>query len=274
MKKILLLCDGDNFPSGAIRFIKNMREQGPLFVKGLFITPVDITEMIPVGFMPVSGPYVKLKEEEKLLVQKSQDKFVDALKNLGIKYEIHPQIGEWNHSLFVRESRFADLVVISEELFCSNTMESQPNYFMTEALRASECPVVVVPENFRSIERLAFAYDGGKECMHAIKQFVYLFPELADLPTHFVHIKEEETDEIPEKGLLGEYTYSHFEAQYTSKLHFDPKRYLTSWLENKKNVFLVSGSFSRSAVSNTFKKSFVEHVIGEHTCPLFIAHFS
>jgi hypothetical protein len=274
MKKILMLCDGDNFPSGAVQFIKNMREQGPLYVKGLFITPVDITEMIPVGFMPVSGPYVKLKEEERQLVKKSQDKFVDAFKNIGIKYEIHPQIGEWNHNLFVRESRFADLVVISEELFCSSSMESQPNYFMVEALRASECPVVVVPENFKSIERLAFAYDGGKECMHAIKQFVYLFPELADLPTHFVHIKEEEADEIPEKGLLGEYTYSHFEAQYTSKLHFDPKRYLTSWLENKKNVFLVSGSFSRSAVSNTFKKSFVEHVIEEHTCPLFIAHFS
>ena len=117
---------------------------------------------------------------------------------------------------------------------------------------------VVVPENFKSIERLAFAYDAGKESMHAIKQFVYSFPDLADLPAHFVHIKEEVTDEIPERGLLGEYTFSHFEAQYTSKLHFDPKRYLTSWLENKKNVFLVSGSFSRSAVSNTFKKSFAE----------------
>jgi len=73
---------------------------------------------------------------------------------------------------------------------------------------------------------------------------------------------------------LREYTFSHFEAQLTSKLHFDPKKYLTSWLGNKKNVFLVSGSFSRSVVSNTFKKSFAENVIAEHTCPIFIAHFS
>jgi len=109
--------------------------------------------------------------------------------------------------------------------------------------------------------------------MHAIKQFVYLFPDLIDLPSDFVHIKNETADVIPEKELLAEYTFSHFEAQYTSKLHFDPKKYLTSWPGTKKNVFLFSCYFSRSAVSNTFKKSFAENVIAEHTCPLFIAHF-
>ena len=98
MKKILLLCDGDNFPSGAIRFIKNMREHGPFVCQRTFFQPVDIPEMIPVGFMPVSGPYVKLKEQEKELVHKSQHKFVEAFESAGIKYEIHPQIGEWNRS--------------------------------------------------------------------------------------------------------------------------------------------------------------------------------
>jgi len=274
MKKILLLCDGGNFPSGAVQFIRNMREQGPLYVKGLFVEPTDFLEMIPVGFIPVAGPYVKMKEEETLLVQNSRSRFIDAFENVGIKYQIDPHTGEWDRDLFTRESRFADMVVISEELFCSNGLESQPNFYMMEALRASECPVIVVPENFKGIEHLAFAYDGGKECMHAIKQFVYLFPEYTDLPADFVHIKDEAADEIPERELLGEYTYTHFEAQYTSKLHFNPKKYLTSWLGKKKNVFLVSGSFSRSMVSNTFRKSFVEHVIAEHTCPLFIAHFS
>jgi hypothetical protein len=274
MKKILLLCDGDNFPTGAIRFIRNMRENEPLYVKGIFFNPIDVQEMIPAGFIPVAGPYLKLKEEEKKLVQISQNKFKEAFEHAAIKYEVHPHIGDWNRELFVKESRFADFVIISEELFCSNQPEAQPGYIMIEALRASECPVVVVPENFTSVERLALAYDGGKESMHAIKQFVYLFPNLLDLPAEFVHIKKEITNEIPEQSLLGEYTFSHFEAQYTSKLHFDPKKYLTSWLGYKRNVFLVSGSFSRSAVSNTFKSSFAVHVIAEHTCPIFIAHFS
>jgi hypothetical protein len=272
MKKILLLCDGDNFPAGATRFIRQIREVEPVYVKGLFMNPVDFVEMIPLGFIPVSGPYERFKQEEKQMVIKSQDDFISAFENTGIKYEIHPHIGEWDRDLFVRESRFADLVVISEELFCSNTTKIQPNYFMIEALRSSESPVVVVPENFKCIDHLAFAYDGGKQSMHAIKQFTYLFPNLTDLPAEFVHIKEDATDKIPERALLAEYTFSHFEMQHTSKLHFDPKKYLTSWLGTRKNVFLVSGSFSRSAVSNTFNKSFSELVIAEHSCPIFIAH--
>jgi hypothetical protein len=274
MKKILLLCDGDHFPSGAVRFIRQIRESEPVYVKGMFFTPVDILEMIPVGFIPISGPYVKLKESEQLLVKKSQEKFAEAFENAGIKYDIHPYEAAWDVDLLKTESRFADLVVVSEELFCINIMETQPNYFMTEALRASECPVVVIPENFKYVERLAIAYDGEKESMHAIKQFVYLFPELAELPSEIVHIKEETSDDVPNLDLLREYTFSHFQSQYTSKLHFDPKKYFTTWLKEKKNVLLIAGSFSRSSFSNNLRKSFAENIIAEHTCPIFIAHFS
>ena len=52
MKKILLLCDGDNFPSGATRFIRQMRENEPIYVKGLFMNPIDVLDMMPVGFIP------------------------------------------------------------------------------------------------------------------------------------------------------------------------------------------------------------------------------
>jgi hypothetical protein len=175
--------------------------------------------------------------------------------------------------IFKTESRFSDLVLISEELFCQNVPETQPNYFMTEVLRTSESPVLVIPEDFKNIERLAIAYDGEKESMYAIKQFVYLFPDLADLQTEIVHIKEEATDEIPNLDLLKEYSFSHFESQYTSKLHFDAKTYFTSWLKERKNVLLISGSFSRSVFSNILRKSFAEKIIAEHTCPLFVAHF-
>ena len=129
MKKILLLCDGDNFPSGAIRFIRQMRETERIYVKGMFFTPVDTLELIPVGFIPVSGPYAKLKENEHATVRQSQKQFAEAFESAGIKYDIHSYESAWDVDLFQKESRFSDLVVISEELFCKNIMEAQPNYF-------------------------------------------------------------------------------------------------------------------------------------------------
>jgi len=274
MKKILFLCDGENFPKGAFRFIKQIREDETIFAKGLFFSPIDAEQMIPVGFIPVAEPYVKLKAQEKMIIQKSKEQFVEGCESNGIKYQVHTYEGSWDRELFVKESRFADLVVISEELFCQDAQNTQPNYFMEEALRASECPVVVVPENFRKIERLAVAYDGGKEAMFALKQFVYLFPDYVDMPADFVHIKNVEEDNIPDKDLLQEYTGSHFESLFASKLHFDPKKFFASWLENKKNVLLVAGAYSRSAFSNVFKKSFAGDLIAKHSCPIFIAHFS
>ncbi len=274
MKKILLLCDGDHFPSAAIRFISQIRETEPVSVKGMFFTSVDTLEMIPVGFIPVSEPFIKLKEQEMSEIHQSKRKFVDALEHTAIKFDMDPCEGPWDVNKFKTESRFSDLVIISGELFCKNLPEDQPNYFMTEMLRSSESPVLLIPENFKNIQRLAIAYDGEKESMHAIKQFVYLFPDLADLQTEIVHIKQDATDEIPNLQLLKEFTSSHFESQYTSKLHFDPKSLFTSWLEERKNVLLISGSFSRSAFSNMLRKSFVEKIIAENTCPIFIAHFS
>jgi hypothetical protein len=132
--------------------------------------------------------------------------------------------------------------------------------------------VIVVPENFRAIERVAIAYDGKKESMFALRQFANLFPNLMELPADVVHIRNDKDEEIPDRDLLLEYTKAHFEAQYTSKLHFDPKKYFANWLDDKKNVFLVTGSFSRSAFSNMLKASFTTEIISRHNCPIFIAH--
>ncbi len=94
------------------------------------------------------------------------------------------------------------MIIISEELFCCDAPDTQPNYFMEETIRHAECPVVVVPEKFRAIERLAIAYDGKKESMFALRQFANLFPNMMDRPTDIIHIKNDESEEIPESRTL------------------------------------------------------------------------
>jgi len=272
MKKVLFVCDGDNFPQGAFRFVKALRQEEPIFVKGVFYTPIDIEQLISVSYIPIAEPYVKLKEDERRLVSQSVEKFKSHCDGSNIRYHIHNRDEAWDKALLSKESRFADLIVISEDLFCSNADTDQPNFFMQEALHGAECPIVVVPETFKSVDRLAIAYDGKKECMFALKQFGYLLPQFTDLPAEFVYAKNDETDAVPDRELLTEYACWHFNNLATSKLHFEGKKYFSAWLEDKKNVMLVAGSYSRSAVSNLLNRSFVDHVIHDHACPVFIAH--
>ena len=43
-------------------------------------------------------------------------------------------------------------------------------------------------------------------------------------------------------------------------------------LQQQSNPLLVSGSFSRSEISQLFKRSFIIKTIKDHKTPVFIAH--
>lgn len=273
MKKILFACDGNNFPKGAMQFIKQLNETEPVIVKGLFFEPIDFQQLITVSYIPTAAPYVKLKQEEEKLVKKSMEKFIGMCELNNIKYQADEN-QEVDKDLLVKETRFADLLVISEELFCTDLIDYQPNVFMKEILHSAECPVIAIPENFKSPDRIVFAYDGKKESMLALKQFCYLLPQFTELPAEFVYIKEEASDEIPDYDLLKEFTKAHFNSSGVSKLHFNEKKYFATWAETKKNILLVAGSFRRSAVSDLIHKSFAEEIIHDHKMPVFIAHHS
>lgn len=143
---------------------------------------------------------------------------------------------------------------------------------MQELLHRTECPVVVIPESFNSIDRLAFAYDGKKESLYAIKQFVNLFSCFSDLPAEFIYLNSDPLSSLPDADLLKEYVSAHFNNVSMAKLPFDPHKNLSQWMNNKKNTLLITGSYARSKVSLYFRDSFADEVIKAHTNPLFIAH--
>ncbi|HVM89618.1 MAG TPA: hypothetical protein VMT76_15625 [Puia sp.] len=272
MKKIAFVCDGGNFPNGAFEFLKMLNNTEPVSVRGIFFEPVDFQQLVSVSYIPVASPYVKLKEEERALVKKSKQDFARRCESAHINYSIDDREQEWVAEVFAKETRFADIAVMSEELFCSDFSTSQPNVLMQEALRMAECPVVLVPENFKLLDRILVAYDGKKESMFALKQFCYVLPQLVDKPVELVYVKKEENEEIPDIDLLKEYSRIHFGSLGITKLHFNAHKYFSSWTEDKKNGMLVSGSYSRSTVSNFLKSSFATQVVHDHKMPVFIAH--
>ncbi|HLK29100.1 MAG TPA: universal stress protein [Puia sp.] len=272
MKKILFVCDGGNFSNGAFEFLKTINEAEPVLATGLFFAPLDFQQLVAVSYIPIAAPFVRLKEEEEMLVKKSKSEFEKQCQLNGIKYNIDDKNEEWLADLFAKQTRFADLAIISEELFCADIDSSQPNSFMQEALRIAECPVVLAPEHFKKLDRIIVAYDAKKESIHAMKQFCYTLSSLTDKPAEFVYVKDEDTEDIPDVELLKEYSRLHFGSLGVSKLHFNAHKYFSTWAESKNNSLLVTGAFSRSTISNFLKNSFAGEVIHKHSMPVFIAH--
>jgi hypothetical protein len=233
---------------------------------------MDYESMATVSQLPVLEPYDRLCREQQDAVQANKALFAQYCDQHYLKHSIHANTETFDKHTFVKESRFADLILLSGEVFYSDIHLKQPNFLLQEALQAAECPVMVVPEDYTSCEHLFFAYDGSKESVYAIKQFAYLFPQMTDLPSEMVYIRDEPFSTIPDLEHLRQFTKAHFNCISFSKLQFRAAHYFSTWISERKKVMLVTGSYGRSAFSYLAKKSFADQVIAEHRLPVFIAH--
>jgi len=272
MKQVLIVGAGHHFPQGPLAFLGAMQENERVHARGLFFRPADYSALVSATASANLVPIMELEDNEKELIATHKTLFSRQCEQQYIPYSVHENDEQWNKDLLVKESRFADLILVSGELFFAEMDRSQPNHYLREALHGAECPVLVVPENFSTLKHLFMAYDGSRESLYAIKQFCYLFPALTDLPTEILYVQDDKSNNIPDLDSLQQFTRLKFNSMSFSKLHFNAAGYFATWISEKQDVMLVSGSFGRSSLSYIGKRSFAEDIIRDHRVPVFIAH--
>lgn len=275
MKKILLAFDGSNFSEGAFEFVRRLNDIQPLLVTGVFVPQVahsNASSYSPAAAF--AGAYVPLLDDEDTeLIEKNIDRFEDLCQKHGIAYRVHKDFVDFALPELKKESRFADVLIISGELFYKRFIELDHYDYLRDLLHVSECPVLVLPEHYQFPVSNIVAYDGSEEAVYALKQFAYLFPELAVNKTLLVYAQDKDKNgRIPSKDYIIELAAQHYKDLTFYKLDMNPRKYFSTWIKNEKGSMLVSGSFGRSAFSQIFRKSFVADIIREHKVPVFIAH--
>lgn len=273
MNKIILSLDGQHFPKGAFEFVKNLNFKNKILLAGVFLSPVDYSKLL--AYTGMEGitmlPEWLIKNEDDVLVNKNISSFKDACIAEGIEFRIHKDIDLMAIASLIEETRFADVLLISSNLFYANVSKVQPNFYLEEILKRAECPVLMIPETYEEPGQVILAYDGNESSVFAIKQFAYVFPELAKKETILLSILSHE-DELPEYSLVTELLSRHYPNLKIQTLHLKHKKDFASWMTGKPNSFIVMGAFSRSIFSHLFKKSFATDVIHDIKMPIFISH--
>ena len=273
MKKILLAFDGTHFSEGAFEFARRMNEQSPVLLTGVFLPQIDYANLWSYAGGTSGNLFIPLLEDEDAqLVQKNIAMFESLCQKNAIDYRVHKNFSDFALPGLKKETRYADLLIIGSESFYQNLGVNQLNESVKDALHASECPVLVVPEKFQFPKSNILTYNGSDDSVYAIKQFTYLFPELCRNTTLLVYAKEENDNELPDEVYIEELAARHFPGLTLMKLPVNPKQYFNTWVSDRKASILISGAFSRSVFSQMFKKSFVTDVIRDHKLPVFIAH--
>jgi nucleotide-binding universal stress UspA family protein len=273
MKKVLIAFDGTEFSEGAFEFARSLNELQPLLLTGLFIPQLSYANLWSYTGAMAGDVYVPMIEpEEGGLLQKNIDHFQELCIRNGISFRVHRDFNDFALPELRRETRFADLLIISSESFFNSITGAEPSDYMKEAIHESECAVIVIPEKCSFPLRNVIAYDGSASSVYALKQFAYLFPELSNNETLLVCSKNDDDTELPSEDYIEELASQHFKNLSLLKLKVNPRKYFNSWLSGEGSPILICGALGRSTLSRLFKKSFVTEVISDHKLPVFIAH--
>lgn len=273
MKKILLAFDGLHFSEGAFEFARQLNDLSPILLVGAFAPQLSYANLWSYADGATGAMFIPtLEQEDSAEVEKNIVRFEELCKKNSINYKVHKDFYDFALPELRKETRYADLLIISSESFYHNIDNPNPDAYLREALRHSECPVIIVPEHFEFPRVNILAYDGSDSSAYAIKQFAYLFPELHNQQTLLIYSSAKENNAIPGEEQIEELVKQHFFDVSLSRLDLSPKKYFSAWIASYPASILVCGSFGRSIVSEMFHKSFAAGVITEHKIPVFIAH--
>jgi len=169
MKKILLAFDGSNFSEGAFEFARKLNEAEPVLVTGVFMPQVDFANLWSYASATAGTGYIPLIEEQSSDdVQDNIIHFEELCQKSGVAYRVHTNFYSFALPELKKESRFADIIVLSGEVFYKGVIENNQFDYLRDALHATESPVVIVPENYQFPENNILAYDGSAESVYAI----------------------------------------------------------------------------------------------------------
>ncbi len=274
MKKMIIALDGEHFPVGALEFAKYCNLKDEILLAGVFLSPVDYSKLL--AYSGIDGatlmPEWISRNEDDELVSKNIRLFEEACAREGIQYRVHKDNDMMALSSLIAETRFADVLLVSSELFYKNVQKEQPNFYLEEVLKRSECPVFLIPEGFSIPRQTILAYDASDSSVFAMKQFAYLFPELAAVETTLLSISRHEEKQLPEYNMVTELLSGHYPNLNLQNLVQLDKRNFAHWMEKQPNSFIVLGAFSRGMISELFKRSFASDLIHDIRMPIFISH--
>jgi hypothetical protein len=218
-------------------------------------------------------------DDDVLLSEEDQKKaelianFIKPSKLLGLKHEIHYDFRMTAYEV-VQQSMYADLLILSYQVFYNNIKQRADNSLLYYILKESKCPVLILPENINGIDNIVFTYDGKESSVFAIKAFSNLFSQATrDKITSILTIMPSLDEEIKNEKCLLDLVKQHFNnvgvqlLEGTSVAHE-----IIRFVESVENPLVVMGAYGRSAISNLLIPSVARNIIERRNLPLFIAH--
>lgn len=275
MKKIIAAFDGLKYSESTETYALNIAEQTGALLVGVFLedfTYHSYKLFDMVGSQGVSQEKVKqLMSEDKAKRRQAVQKFKTSSEERKIKFSIHTDKSVALQEL-LKETIYCDLLVICVDETLTHYPEEPPTLFIRDLLADVQCPVLLVPTQFKPMGKIVLLYDGEPSSVYASKVFSYMFPWCMDFETEVVMVRTEKNPHLPDYDLIKEFIRCHFPKSSFIMLEGDPELEITNYLKTSENALVVLGAYRRSMVSRWFNPSMADALMKNIELPFFIAH--
>lgn len=278
MKHILLAFDGSYYSEAALRYAIQLAKSEEAMIEGIFLEDISAYHQ----FSPIfEAPDVigiadevleELKNSTRQSIEENVAKFKASCAASAVHCKAEHEIGVPGVELIDR-SMFTDVLIIGAITYFSNLGIQGDMRLVSELLSHAHCPVIVVPEQFHEVNLINFSFDGSSSASFAIRQFLYLFPNLiASAKANLITIVRGEEVMVPYEEEMLKYLRYYKKNLYREVLQGKAREELLRYVKMSPESIVVMGAFGRNAFSQMFKPSVGKKLIRSNSVPIFIAH--
>jgi nucleotide-binding universal stress UspA family protein len=277
MKKIIVALDGLKLSESAVQYAVAIAAQQQAWLVGVFLDDVTYHSY---KIYELTGPEGVSERKRAVLEEGDVEKrtqavafFNAACDEAGINYSIHHDRNIALQEL-LHESIYADLLIIENQETLTHYAENPPTRFIRELLEGAQCPVLVVPDHYKAIEKVCILYDGEPSSVFATRMFCYVLAGAAIKETEVVTAsKSKHSSHVPDNRLMKEFMKRHLPNARYIVLKGDAETEILRHLRTHySDTLIVLGAYRRGMVSRWFRPSMADLLMAELKMPLFIAH--
>lgn len=276
-KKFLAVFDGFKFSKSTLDYAIQLTKDADAFLVGVFLDEFIYRsyDAVPIMTSYKNAEVIldQLDKKDREKRDASVNEFEKACGRAGVHYSFHRNEGIAIHEL-KQESVFADLIIINDGETFNRFTENSPTRFIKDLLSDVQCPVLVVPDHFKLIDKITLLYDGRPSSVFAIKMFSYLFGSYPGPDIEVFTVKDKlEGSHVPNNKLMREFIKRHFPKSKFIVERGNAEEEILGHLRNQKgNNLVILGAYQRGEISRWFKTSMADILMRELDTPLFIAH--
>ena len=278
MKKIIAAFDGLDFSNATLQYAVQFSTLANAHLVGVFLEDFTyhgyrFADVISEEGGVSDEKLKTLDERDESIRDNAVDLFESTCRKEGIHFTTHRDRNIALQEL-LNESIYADLLIANKREAFNRFDRQTPTTFMRELLADVQCPVLIVPDHYRPIEKTILLYDGEPSSVFAVKMFSYLLPSLKSQRVEVLTIRDESLPlSLPDSSLMKEFMKQHYPLADFLIEKGEASDEILNYLQNQKeNTLVVLGAYRRSRVSRWFKPSMADRLMVHLNLPLFIAH--